>query len=181
MTGSAAARASLADRLFSELGRTPRHAGNFAIALALMKDARALPTLRGIVAHPGGEVDPVIERAYPNRIKALDMLGRFADERSIPLLVDIVKDQARSFTTGLAAAHAFGGGDAVCRFQALSYALMAIQSILRKHPNRALSARMERLRDGLPPFKAPDGFDLCERLRKVSFAPHESAAMRKNR
>lgn len=173
-TGGADGRSALADRLFAELGRTSsRYAGNFAIALALMGDRRALPTLREIVANPGGKLDPVIDRAYPNRIKALDMLGRFSDEKSVPLIVAVIQDGARAFTDGLAAAHAFDGGDVVCRFQALSYALMAMQSILRKRPNRTLATRMEKLRDALPPLRHPDGYDLCERLRKVSFASSE--------
>lgn len=171
LTGTPAARAALADTLAAEMAHgAPRHAGNFAVALALMKDARALPVLRDIVAHPGGPTDPVIARAYPNRIKALDLLGRFADEASLPLLVAIVADGARAFTAGLADAQAFDGGEATCRFQALSYALMSAQAILRRHPNRALAARLTELREALPPFWQANGYDLGERLRKVAFA-----------
>ena len=87
-------------RVVTEETATPRFAGNFALALALMDDARAVPALRDLVAHPGGPTDPVVAGAFPNRIKALDMLGRFADAKSAPLLVAIVADEARAFTDG---------------------------------------------------------------------------------
>lgn len=168
--GSKAEKAALAGKLFAARGKTPRYDGNLALALALMGDARAVPVLRDLVAHPGGPTDPVVVGAFPNRIKAIDFLGRFADVKSVPILTAIVEDEARQFTAGLADAGAFGGGDTICRFQALAYALMALQAIWVKHPDRKNAAKMEKLLAKLSPFKSHhDGYDLGERLRKITF------------
>ena len=167
--GTKAEKSALAAKLAAELGRMPRYDGNFAIALALMGDARAVPVLRDLVAHPGGATDPVVAGAFPNRIKAIDFLGRFADEKSVSILMAIVGDGAKAFTAGLAAAGAFGGGDVTCRFQSLAYALTALRAILEKHPDRRAARRIAELQEKLPPFKAADGYDLGERLRRVSF------------
>lgn len=172
--GPEASKTALAEKLFAALGKTPRHDGNFALALALMDDARAVPVLRDLVAHPGGPADPVVAGAFPNRIKAIDMLGRFADVESVPVLVEIVADGARTFTAGLADAGSFGGGDTMCRFQALAYALTALQAIWAKHPDRQTALRTSRLQAKLPPFKSHlDGYDLGERLRRVGLVPRK--------
>ena len=173
VAGTAAEIASLADALLAEMNKANRYVGNFAIALALMKDERCLPVLRQIVRNPGGAYDPVIKKAWPNRIKAIDFLGRFQDAESVGTLVDIVEDNAVSFVTGLVAAQAFGGtgNDGICRFQALSYALMALKSILRAHPDAAVSARLETWRKNFTErIPAADGYDLASRLRRVVFA-----------
>ncbi len=168
--GSKTEKAALAGKLSAALGKTPRYDGNLALALALMGDARAVPVLRDLVAHPGGPTDPVVAGAFPNRIKAIDFLGRFADVKSVPILTAIVEDEARQFTEGLAEARAFGGGDAMCRFQALAYALTALQAIGAKHPDRKNAVQMAKLQAKLPPFKSHlDGYDLGERLRKIAF------------
>lgn len=168
--GTASEKAALTGKLAAELGKTPRHDGNFALALALMGDARAVPVLRDLVAHPGGPTDPVVAGAFPNRIKALDFLGRFADAKSAPVLTAIVADGARTFTAGLAGAGAFGGGDTTCRFQALAYSLMALRAIRAKHPDPKAARRVAELQAKLPPFKSYfDGYDLGERLRKITF------------
>ena len=167
--GSRAGKLALGEKLAGELGKTPRYDGNFALALALMGDARAVPPLRELVARPGGPTDPVVMGAFPNRIKAIDMLGRFADVRSVPILTAIVEDEAQKFTAGLTDAGAFDGGDTICRFQALAYALMALKSIWAKHPDRKTALRIAKLQEKLPPFKSQlDGYDLGERLRKIA-------------
>ena len=173
LVGSDSAKASLSNALAAEMNKRNRHSGNFAIALALMKDARALPILREIVRNPGGDLDPVISKAWPNRIKAIDFLGRFQDAESVGTLVGIVEDNAASFVSGLVVAQSFGaaGNDGICRFQALSYALMALKSILRAHPDAGVSARLESWRRNFRQrILASDGYDLAARLRKVVFA-----------
>lgn len=168
--GSVAEREAFARRLAVELDADLRHSGNFAIALALMGDARALPVLREIVSNPGGVRDPAVSGAYPVRIKALDMLGRFADSDSVPVLLGIVEDEAKGFVAGLAAAGAFPGGETTCRFHALSYALMALQAILAKHPDDKTASRIRRWQKRGFVFKAwQDGNDLAPRLRRIRF------------
>ena len=157
VSGTASARRSLSDKLAAAMAKEPRYAGNYAIALGLMKDVRALPVLREIVARPGGEKDPVVEKAYPNRIKAIDMLRMFKDRESAPLLKAIVSDGAKAFVAGLAEAKAFGGGGPVCRFQALSYAMMAL---------REMGIRVPVV--DLPVLRYwGDGSDLSLKLRKL--------------
>jgi len=173
VVGSASEKASLSDALHAEMITGSRYSGNFAVALALMKDARALPVLREIVSHPGCAYDPVVYRAWPNRIKAIDFLGRFQEAESIGTLVGIVEDNAAAFVAGLVSAQAFGGNgnDGICRFQALSYTLMALKSILRAHPDAAVAARLETWRRNFTQrLPASDGYDLASRLRKVVFA-----------
>lgn len=155
--GTAEARQALADKLAAAMAREVRFAGNYAVALGLMKDPRARPVLREIVGHPGGARDPVIRNAYPNRIKALDLLRQFRDRASVPALQAIVRDAAKTFTAGLAEAQAFGGGEPVCRFQALSYAMMALRDMGADIPDVAFPVLRCEL----------DGSDLADKLRML--------------
>jgi len=158
VSGSARERRALADRLAAAMAQEDRYAGNYAIALGLMKDARALPVLREIVANPGCAKDPLVKKAYPNRIKALDMLRQFKDRESVPALQAIVRDRASAFIAGLVEAQAFGGGEPICRFQALSYAMIALREMKAQIPDVALP----ELRCWM------DGTDLSERLLKIT-------------
>lgn len=165
VNGSAAARRELGDLLASALTPATRHAGNFALALALLGDRRGLGVLREIVAHPGGVLDPVVSGAYPNRIKALDWLGRWDDCASAPILAAIVRDGARAFTADLASARAFEN-ETLCRFQALSYALQALRALARRHPeDTALAHTLAACESSLPPLVLPSGVNLTARLR----------------
>ena len=96
----------LADALEREMSAGGRFAANYAVALGLMKDARCVPVLRRLVAEPGCEIDPVVEKAIPNRFKAIALLGRFKDAKSVASLVEIVKDDARGFTRDIAGCRA---------------------------------------------------------------------------
>ena len=168
LSGTSDERRRLADLFAAEMAKTPRYAGNYAVALGLMEDARALPVLRGIVSDPGGETDPVIPKAYPNRIKAILLLGRFADADSVGPLMGIVRDGARRFTESLLKAGAFRTPD-LCRFQALSYALMALQAILAKHPDAQLAAELRAWQRRPMSFMGAENENLASRLRAVKF------------
>ena len=159
----------LADALAREMSVGGRFAANFAVALGLMKDARCVPVLRRLVAEPGCEIDPVIEKAIPNRFKAIALLGRFKDDKSVAPLVGIVKDGARGFTRDIAGCRAYESAD-LYRFQAVSYALMALKSILSAHPDAKVVADLESWRVRPPVIKGYDGADLGARLKKVCFA-----------
>lgn len=159
----------LADMLSKEMSAGGRFAANFAVALGLMKDARCVPVLRRLVAEPGCEIDPVIEKAIPNRFKAIALLGRFKDVKSVAPLVEIVKDDAGGFTRDIAGCRAYESAD-LYRFQALSYALMALRSILSAHPDARVAAELEAWRTRPLVIKGYDGFDLAARLKKVCFA-----------
>lgn len=111
VSGTKAEAKALSDRLAAAMSKDERYAGNYAIALGLMKDVRALSVLREIVNHPGCAKDPIVKKAYPNRIKALDMLRIFKDCDSVPLLRKIVRDGAKAFVKGLVQTQAFGSDD----------------------------------------------------------------------
>lgn len=159
----------LADMLSKEMSAGGRFAANYAVALGLMKDERCVPVLRRLVAEPGCEIDPVIEKAIPNRFKAIALLGRFKDVKSVAPLVEIVKDDAGGFTRDIAGCRAYESAD-LYRFQALSYALMALRSILSAHPDARVAAELEAWRTRPLVIKGYDGFDLAARLKKVCFA-----------
>jgi len=159
----------LADALAEEMSAGGRFAANYAVALGLMKDERCVPVLRRLVAEPGCEIDPVIEKAIPNRFKAIALLGRFQDVKSVAPLVEIVKDNAGGFTRDIAGCRAYESAD-LYRFQALSYALMALRSILSAHPDARVAAELEAWRTRPLVIKGYDGFDLAARLKKVCFA-----------
>lgn len=169
LTGSQDERRRMADMLFRELGKEGPFAGNFAVALGIMGDRRAIPMLRRIVVKPGGTGDPVVKGALPNRVKAILLLGRFGDAEIAKTLRAIVMDNADGFMKDLYGQGAWKSPE-MCRFQALSYSLMALKSILAKHPDAALSAEIaEWQAQRAPSFVQPEGVDLGDRLRHVSF------------
>ncbi len=157
---------SLADALAKEMSAGGRFAANYAVALGLMKDARCVPILRRLVAEPGCDIDPVIEKAIPNRFKAIALLGRFRDARSAAQLVKIVQDDARGFTRDIAGCRAYDSSD-LYRFQALSYALMALRSILAAHPDAGMTAELKAWRARPLELKGYDGIDLGARLKSA--------------
>ena len=169
LSGTGAEQRRLADALEAELSKNPRHAGNFAVALGLMEDVRCLPVLREIVARPGGAMDPVVAKAFPNRIKALLLLGRLDGAACVPDLLGIVRDEARAFTADLRATGAFATPD-LHRFQALSYALMALKAILVRHPDVAVVRALRTWQTQARILRAQDGTDLAPRLRAIRFA-----------
>jgi len=169
LTGSQAERRRMADMLFRELGNEGPFAGNFAVALGIMGDRRAIPMLRRIVMQPGGACDPIVKGAYPNRVKAILLLGRFADAGIAKTLRAIVLDNADGFMKDLYGQGAWKSPE-LCRFQALSYSLMALKSILAKHPDAALAAELADWQvHRAPAMVQKEGVDLRDRLRHVSF------------
>lgn len=166
LTGTAAERQAMGDRLAAEMAKGGRYVGNFAVALGVMGDARCVPVLREIVAHPGGASDPVVPNAYPNRVKAILLLGRFKDAASVPLLKAIVLDGAETFMRDLYGKGAFPGNQR-CRFQALSYALMALRTILGAHPDVATARAVSAWQRTISPMREAEGVDLADRLRLV--------------
>ena len=167
LSGNPTDRHAWADRLAAEAGKGDRHAGNFAIALGLLGDKRACPILRGIVAAPGGTADPPIPSAYPNRIKAVCLLGRLGDCAAIPLLAALVLDDAAGFTHGLVAAKAFRTADR-CRFEALSYALMSLRTLLALEPSPEIrQSLLAWNRKPLTLASERDGRNLAPALKRI--------------
>ena len=111
------------------MGRGGVLRGNLAVALALAGDRRSLSVLREIVRRPGCAEDPVGPRVYPNRMKAIPFLGRFADRKSIPFLKAIVADGARAFTVGIDTKGMFESSDD-CRAEAVALAEVALERMV---------------------------------------------------
>ena len=166
LNGSPEERASLAERLLAKVREAGKFAGNFAVALGLMGDRRAVPMLRKMVEEPGGEIDPVVRGALPNRIKAILLLGRFRDRGIMSALRRIILGGADEFMRDLYGKAAWST-DSDCRFQALSYAAMAMKAILAEHPNGVVMEEMRSWARGNLSFKRDGGVDLADRLRKV--------------
>ncbi len=152
--GDRARRTALGDALAGEmLTGEPRYAGNFAVALALLGDARAAEVLLDIVCNPGAQNalgrDPLVDCSYPNRIKALRLLGQLGGKAAMRPLADILADGAKQFTADLHKLQArtgeypgwvypFDGTMASYRFAALSMALFALASLLQRYPDPAI-------------------------------------------
>lgn len=173
----------LTDRLFQEMQSAGRYTANFAIALGLMNDPRCNDVLRNIVEHPGNSNpngwDPLIRGAYPNRIKALCLLGRLGDQNSIPPIRDIVLDYADSFTRDLVIPlkernrprtgyQMFNGSQEQYQFAALSFALFSLTALLKRHPDGSLCGTLRAW--NRKPFRLIAGkynFDCAPMLRQI--------------
>ena len=142
LSGADAERKRLGDLLNAEMEQGGRWAGNFAVALGLLGDARACGVLRSLVATPGAShpagSDTVVAHAYPNRIKAICLLGRLGGNASIPLLRDVVLDGAVAFTKDLLGTGLYRTPERY-RFEALSYALMSLRTLLKSRPDSCVS------------------------------------------
>ncbi len=165
-------RKFLAEMLFSEMEKKGRFAGNFAVALGLLGDRRACPVLRGIVSKPGAAnpegCDPVIPDAYPNRIKALCLLGRLGDREAISLLRDLVLDDALSFTVDLPVNGKQKKTRDQYRFDALSFALFSLVSLLRQYPDSKVQDALLAWKK--QPFVLPAGrdqYDCAPMLKRI--------------
>jgi len=172
----------LAGALSDRLSSAPdRRKANMAFALGLMGDARGLSVLTEIVRQPGGKYDPAVAGAYPMRIKAIILLGRIGTADTVPLLMDIVRDGARRFTSDLplrdeTAKQASGWVNPygeksldAWRFAALSYALMALQKLLARFPNPALRAELVEWGRNIKSLNGgKNGADMADLLRRAA-------------
>ena len=82
-----------------------------------------------------------------------------------PLMMDIIRDNAKSFMADLFGTGAFSTPD-MCRFQALSYALMAIKSILAAYPNTQIENELRQWQQRDFKFLGMDGRDITDRLKR---------------
>lgn len=171
LSGPAAERKRLGDLLNAEMEKGGRWAGNFAVALGLLGDARACGVLRSLVAapgvsHPAGS-DPEVARAYPNRIKAVCLLGRLGDQASVQPLRDIVLDGAVAFTKDLLGSGLYRTPDRY-RFEALSYALMSLRTLLKSQPDsRVREELLAWSRKPLTLLSERDKSDLAPMLKAI--------------
>lgn len=131
LTGRAADRAARADRLAAEMGKGGPCAGNFAVALGLLEDARCVPVLRALLRAPGPANDPTGPGIYPNRLKAIPLLARFGDRESVPLLRVLRADGAQAFTADIPARTGIFASPAAWRAEALAWVGTALARLER--------------------------------------------------
>ena len=136
-----------ADALAKEADKGGRYAGNFAVALALCGDRRALPVLRSIVSFPGErnpyKADPVIEDTYPNRIKALCLLGRFREREDFERIFQVIADDGMAFTQDLKPCGYFST-QARYAYEAVCYAVAALLQIIAESPDEDLKFQLRQ-------------------------------------
>ena len=128
---AAADRAARADRLAAEMGKGGPCAGNFAVALGLLEDARCVPVLRALLRAPGPANDPTGPGIYPNRLKAIPLLARFGDRESVHLLRAICADGAQALTADIPARTGIFASPAVWRAEALAWVGTALARLER--------------------------------------------------
>lgn len=152
-------RAAFLDRLADEMNRGGGCAGNYAIALGIAGDRRAVPPLLSILRHPGATnpdgIDPIVPGAYPNRIKAICLLGRFGATEALPPLLALLEDEAKTFVSDLPA-HANFPSEARYVYEVLMYAVEAVLNIYSASPDAFDPATRRRL------------LDWCERPRVLT-------------
>ena len=147
--GSKERRKSLSDLLAREMvGGERRYAANFAVALGIMGDRRAAETLGEVMRNPGGELDPPVDFAYPNRLKALCLAGRIDIPGAEDVLLGVLADAGKSYVETLKRAKAcdysrypgwvypFSGSETGYREAAVSLAAVSLVKILSRRENR---------------------------------------------
>ncbi len=135
-----------ADYLYEEMKKSRRYAGNFAIALALADDKRCADTLLEIIKNPGSEIDPVIEKTIPNRVKAIYLLGCLGETRAIEPLLEILEDYAEKFTEDLPFYSLYNTKDDY-KYLALSYTARALNTLIKLEPLKEYKERIKMWRN----------------------------------
>ena len=152
--GSKERNNELRRRLTEAMRAEKRHSANYAVALGIMGDRQASEVLLEIVRNPGGERDPIIDFAYPNRLKAICLLGRIGPAEAVKPLADIIADGGEKYTATLLKAKAcdyskypgwvypFDGRAAGYRFAAVSLSVVALYLLLKRHPDPDIVVRI---------------------------------------
>ena len=146
----------LADMLYGEMtGGNRRYAANFAVALGIMGDRRAAGVLAEVMRNPGGEFDPLVDFAYPNRLKALCLAGRIDIPGAAEILLKVLDDAGKSYTETLTKAKAcdysrypgwvypFSGALNAYREAAVSLSAVSLSKMLSRKPDDRVRRRLE--------------------------------------
>ena len=132
-----------------------RYATNFAIALGIMGDRRAAKTFGEVMRNPCGRLDPLVDYAYPNRLKALCIAGRIDISGAEDILLGILTDAGKSYVASLLKAKAcdysrypgwvypFSGSENGYREAAVSLAVVSLVKILSRRRNANAYRRFE--------------------------------------
>jgi hypothetical protein len=158
-------RRQLAERLADEMAKCEkRHAANFAVALGIMKDKRAAKVLRDVMLNPGGEFDPPVNYAYPNRLKALCLAGRIDIPGAQEILLNILNDAGKAYAATLSKVKAcdysrypgwvypFSGSMNEYRQAAVSLAIVSLFKILSRKMDTVTLERFKKWAEKTDPI-----------------------------
>lgn len=124
-----AEKRAVVDALAEETAKKGEFWENYAVALALCGDRRAVPYLRMILENP----KPDKENLYPNRFRAITLAGRMKDKEAMPLLLAILSDRGERYIADIPEEP--GKSRQHIMFLCLSLTLAAIIRILEEYPD----------------------------------------------
>ncbi len=123
-----APNAEIADALAGWIAADEPYADNYALALALMGDARACPRLRRMIEEPSQ-----IARIVPLPVRAACLLGRVGAAEDAEALLKLVEDGAKECAAAMPPCEKYPTESARA-YAMLSMAVMSLARIAQRHP-----------------------------------------------
>ena len=120
--------AEIADALAAWIAADEPYADNYALALALMGDARACPRLRQMIEKPSQ-----IAKIVPLPVRAACLLGRIGAAEDAEALLKLVEDDASSCAAAMPSCEKYPTEGARA-YAMLSMSIMSLSRIARRHP-----------------------------------------------
>ena len=123
-----APNAEIADALAGWIAADEPYADNYALALALMGDARACPRLRRMITQPSQ-----IAKIVPLPVRAACLLGRVGAAEDAEALLNLVEDDASSCAAAMPPCEKYPTESARA-YAMLSMSIMSLSRIAARHP-----------------------------------------------
>ncbi len=123
-----APNAEIADALAAWIAADEPYADNYALALALMGDARACPRLRRMIARPSQ-----IAKIVPLPVRAACLLGRIGAAEDAEALLKLVENDAKECAAAMPPCEKYPTESARA-YAMLSMAIMSLARIAQRHP-----------------------------------------------
>ncbi len=123
-----APNAEIADALAGWIAADEPYADNYALALALMGDARACPHLRRMIEEPSQ-----LGKIVPLPARAACLLGRVGAAEDAEALLNLVEDDASSCAAAMPACEKYPTESARA-YAMLSMSIMSLSRIAARHP-----------------------------------------------
>ena len=123
-----APNAEIADALAAWIAADEPYADNYALALALMGDARACPRLRQMIARPSQQ-----GKIVPLPVRAACLLGRIGAAEDAEALLKLVEDDAKECAAAMPSCEKYPTEGARA-YAMLSMSIMSLARIAQRHP-----------------------------------------------
>ena len=120
--------AEIADALAGWIAADEPYADNYALALALMGDARACPRLRRMIEEPSQ-----IAKIVPLPVRAVCLLGRIGAAEDAEALLRLVEDDAKACAAAMPSCEKYPTESARA-YAMLSMSIMSLSRIAQRHP-----------------------------------------------